>query len=160
MEHARHVFRVAFVLIIALVAFVLVRSLLVPKSYGMYGPYRFDNVAEQANVRPPQHGGAAACGECHDDNARKVAGGVHKRVSCEVCHGPLARHVKNGELVAKMAIDRSFTLCSRCHRRIEGRPEKFPQVDLEQHLQKQAQGAAKLEGKVCLECHDPHSPKL
>ena len=57
-----------------------------------------------------------------------------------------------------MPVDRSFTLCARCHRRIAGRPEKFPQVVLEQHLHDQ--GAPRLEGKVCLECHDPHSPKL
>jgi hypothetical protein len=158
MEHARHVFRVLFVLLLALVAFVLGRTLLVPKSYGMYGPYRFDNVAEQASIRPPLHGGAASCADCHDDRAKKIAAGVHKRVSCEICHGPLGRHVKDGDVVAKMAIDRSFTLCARCHRKIEGRPEKFPQVVLEQHVQQQ--GQAKLEGKVCLECHDPHSPKL
>ncbi len=158
MEHARHVFRVLFVLILALVAFVLGRTLLVPKSYGMYGPYRFDNVAEQASVRAPVHGGAASCGECHDDKARQHAGGAHQRVSCEICHGPLGRHVRDGELVADMPIDRSFTLCGRCHRKILGRPEKFPQVVLEQHVQQM--GPAKLEGKVCLECHDPHSPKL
>jgi hypothetical protein len=38
-----------------------------------------------------------------------------------------------------------------------GRPEKFPQVVLEQHLSDL--GAGPPEGKVCLDCHDPHSPK-
>ena len=158
MEHARHVFRIIFVLLLALVAFVLGRTLLVPKTYGMYGPYRFDNVAEQAAIRPPLHGGAASCADCHDDKSKKVAAGVHKHVSCEICHGPLGLHVKDGDVVAKMAIERSFTLCARCHRKIEGRPDKFPQVVLEQHVQQM--GPTKLEGKVCLECHDPHSPKL
>ncbi len=158
MEHARHVFRVLFVLILALVAFVFGRTLLVPKSYGMYGPYRFDNVAEQASIRAPVHAGAAACGDCHDDKWKKLSAGAHQRVSCEICHGPLGKHVSDGELVAKPPIDRSFTLCARCHRKILGRPEKFPQVVLEQHVQQM--GAAKLEGKVCIECHDPHSPKL
>jgi len=157
MEHARHVFRVLFVLLLALVAFVLGRTLLVPKSYGVYGPYRFDNVAEQASARPPLHGGAASCADCHDERFKKVAAGSHRNVSCEICHGPLGRHVKDGDVVAKMAVDRSFTLCARCHRKIEGRPEKFPQVVLEQHVHQQ--GPSKLEGKVCLECHDPHSPK-
>jgi hypothetical protein len=158
MEHSRHVFRVIFVLLLALVAFVVVRSLLVPKSFGLYGSYRYDNVPEQAAVRPPLHGGAASCDDCHDERAKKKAAGAHKSVSCEICHGPLGRHVKDGDVVAKAAIDRSFTLCARCHRKIEGRPEKFPQVALEQHVHQQ--GPAKLEGKVCLECHDPHSPKL
>lgn len=154
MEHGRHVFRVAFVLLLAIVVFVFGRSLLIPKSYGLYGPYRFDNVAEQASVRAPLHGGMKACADCHDDKAKVHAGGAHKAVSCEICHGPLGRHVKDGDVVAKMNVDRSFTLCARCHRKILGRPEKFPQVVLSQHVQ------APLEGKVCLECHDPHSPKL
>ncbi len=159
MEHARHVLRALSVLLLALIVFVLGRTLLVPKSYGLYGAYRYDNVAEQANVRPPQHAGGAACADCHDDRAKALSGGAHARVSCEVCHAPLARHVKDGDVVAPMSVDRSFTLCSRCHRRIVGRPEKFPQVVLEQHLHDQG-ATSRLEGKVCLECHDPHSPKL
>jgi hypothetical protein len=91
---------------------------------------------------------------CHDDRAKVHAAGAHKAVSCEICHGPLGTHVKDGDVVAKMNVDRSFTLCARCHRKILGRPEKFPQVVLSQHVQ------SPLEGKVCLECHDPHSPKL
>ncbi len=155
MEHARHVFRVLFVLLLALVAVVLGRTLLVPKSYGMYGPYRYDNVAEQASVRPPMHAGAAACGECHDDEFKKRAAGVHKNVSCEVCHGPLAFHVKEDGSVEAPDFDRSYVLCARCHRKILGRPENFPQIVLEEHVNGQP-----LEGKVCLGCHDPHSPKL
>ncbi len=154
MEHGRHVFRVLFVLLIAIVAIVVGRQLLIPKSYGLYGPYRFDNVAEQASVRAPVHGGAASCAQCHDDKAKVHSTGAHKGVSCEICHGPLGKHVKDGDVVAKPSIDRSFTLCARCHRKILGRPEKFPQVVLSQHVQ------SPLEGKVCLECHDPHSPKL
>src|SRR5512138_1478679 len=112
MEHSRHVFRVLFVLLLALVAIVLGRTLLVPKSYGLYGPYRHDNVAEQSNARPPLHGGAAACADCHEDRAKAITAGVHRKVSCEVCHGPLGRHVKDGDVVAPMAIERSFTLCA------------------------------------------------
>jgi hypothetical protein len=159
MEHARHVLRALFVLLLALVAIVLGRTLLVPKSYGLYGAYRHDNVAEQANARVPQHGGAASCADCHEERSKAVAGGQHRKVSCEVCHGPLGRHVKDGDVVAAMSVDRSFTLCARCHRRILGRPEKFPQVVLEQHVRDQG-ASSSLEGKVCLECHDPHSPKL
>jgi hypothetical protein len=159
MEHARHVVRVLFVLLVAIVVIVLGRTLLVPKSYGMYGAYRYDNVAEQAKARTPQHGGAAACAGCHDDRVKALAQGVHGGVSCEVCHGPVARHVNEGAVIAEMRADRSFTLCSRCHRKVEGRPGAFPQVVLEQHVREQG-ATSRLEGKVCLECHDPHSPKL
>ncbi len=155
MEHARHVFRVLLVLLVGVAALLLGRGSLVPKSYGMYGSYRFDNVAEQASARPPLHGGAAACGECHDERFAAVSKGAHRAVSCEVCHAPLGLHVKDGDVVAPMPVDRSFTLCARCHRKIDGRPAAFPQIALEQH----AAGAA-TNGKACLECHDPHSPKL
>jgi hypothetical protein len=153
MEHARHVFRVVLVLVVALAAILLGRGSLVPRSFGLYGPYRFDNVAEQMSVRTPRHGGAESCTACHKPRHDEHAAGAHQRVSCEVCHAPLASHVRAGAKVAAMPVDRSFTLCARCHRRIAGRPAAFKQVDLEQHV------PAKLEGGVCLDCHNPHSPK-
>jgi hypothetical protein len=152
MEHARHVFRVALVLLVVVVAVLVARGSLVPRSYGMYGPYRFDNVREQMNARP-LHAGVAACAECHPDEAKERAAGSHRTVSCEVCHGPLGLHVAADGAVAAPAFDRSYELCARCHRKIAGRPEGFPQVVLEEHV---PQG---LEGKVCLGCHRPHSPK-
>jgi hypothetical protein len=159
MEHARHVFRVFLVLLLAIVAVVLGRALLIPASYGLYGAYRHDNVAEQAAARVPLHGGARACAECHDERFAAHAKGAHRAVSCEVCHAPLGAHVKDGDVVAEMRVDRSFTLCARCHRRIDGRPAKFPQVVLEQHVVEQ-NAPGPLGGKICLECHDAHSPKL
>ncbi|GEJ56855.1 cytochrome C [Anaeromyxobacter diazotrophicus] len=154
MEHARHVFRVALVLGAVLAAVLVTRGFLVPKSYGMYGPYRYDNVVEQMNLRAPVHRGPAACGECHDEQSKKRAAGSHKGVSCEICHGPLALHVKDDGSVEPPPVDRSYGLCARCHRKIEGRPASFPQVVLEQHV------SGPVEGQVCLGCHDPHSPKL
>ena len=154
MEHARHVFRVAMVLVVAIVAFLLGRGLLVPKSYGTFGSYRADSVAEQMKARPVGHQGPASCTPCHQAKAAARTAGSHKTVSCEACHGPLILHVADGKVTGKMPVDKSYTLCAYCHRRIQGRPEKFPQVVLEQHV------TSKLEGPVCLDCHDPHSPKL
>jgi hypothetical protein len=153
MESARHVFRVLFLLVIVVAFFIVGRTLLVPKSYGAYGPYRFDNVPQQAGARLPLHGGVASCRECHADRVKTVADGAHRRVSCENCHAPLGTHAKPSGRIAEMAVDRSYTLCARCHRKIDGRPEAFPQIVLAQH-----QGG--VEGKACIECHDPHSPKL
>ena len=153
MEHARHVFRVALVLVVLLAIGLVARGLLVPKSYGLVGPYRHDNVLEQMNVRSPVHGGAAACGDCHADEFAKRAGGSHRAVSCEICHGPLARHVKGDGSIEAPIVERSYTLCARCHRKILGRPASFPQIVLEEHVK------GPVEGKVCLGCHDPHSPK-
>lgn len=154
MEHARHVFRIALVLLVAITAIFLGRGFLVPRSYGTFGPYRTDNVAEQMKARTPAHAGAASCTPCHKARADAHGAGSHKSVSCEVCHAPLLHHVADGKVSGKMPVDKAFTLCARCHRRIQGRPDKFPQVILEQHV------TSKLEGAVCLECHDPHSPKL
>jgi hypothetical protein len=154
MEHARHVFRVVLLLVVGLAVFFLVRHELVPKSFGMYGPYRFDNVAEQMKVREPAHAGPAACGECHEAEFKKRAAGKHKAVSCEVCHAPKAVHVKADGSFEQMPIDRSFVLCARCHRKILGRPVKFPQVVLEQHVN------GPVEGDVCIKCHDAHSPAM
>ena len=154
MEHARHVFRVLLVLLLVLVVVVVGRSFLIPRSFGMYGNYRYDNVQEQMDVRAPVHGGAASCADCHDDRFQAVGKGSHAKVSCEVCHGPLGRHVKEGDVVAKMAIDRSPKLCGYCHRKIDGRPPKFPQVVFDKHVD------GGLGAKGCLECHDPHSPRL
>ncbi len=154
MEHSRHVFRVALVVMVAIGAILIGRGFLVPRSYGLFGPYRADNVAEQMKARPPAHQGAASCTPCHEPKATAHAAGGHKTVSCEVCHAPLLRHVAEGKVTGKMPIERAFALCARCHRRTQGRPEKFPQVVLEQHV------TTKLEGAVCLECHDAHSPKL
>jgi len=153
MEHARHVFRAALVLVVAVAAVMLGRGLLVPRSYGIYGPYRADNVGEQMAVREPRHAGPAACAACHEKQATARTAGGHRTVSCEICHAPLSAHVRAGAVVARMPVDPSVALCARCHRRIAGRPEKFPQVVLEQHVE----GA--LESGVCLGCHDPHSPK-
>jgi hypothetical protein len=154
MEHARHVFRVLLVLVVATVGVVLGRSVLVPRSYGLHGPYRFDNVAEQASARPPLHGGARSCTACHAERAKAHAAGAHAKVSCEVCHAAVGRHAREGARIAAMKIDRSHAACARCHRKIDGRPAAFPQVVLDQHVK----GGAR--GDVCLECHDPHSPKL
>lgn len=153
MEPSRHVFRALLLLLIVIVVVGLGRTVLVPSSYGDYGPFRFDNVAEQARARPPLHGGVASCAGCHAERATKLAAGAHARVSCEVCHAPLGVHVREGAKVADMRVDRSYGLCARCHRKLDGRPAKFPQVVLEQHVQ----GA--LGPEICLDCHDPHGPK-
>lgn len=153
MEPARHVLRVLLLLLVAVVIFVVGRSFLVPPSYGEHGAYRFDNVAEQRAVRAPRHGGAAACGACHAERLAEVGAGAHRALSCELCHAPLAGHAGGGAKLAPMPVDRSAAACARCHRRLEGRPAAFPQIVLAQH-----QGG--VERTPCLDCHDPHSPKL
>ncbi len=157
MEHSKHVFRVALLLTIGIVTYVLGRSFLIPKSYGMYGDYRFDNVAEQRD-KPLVHGSPDACLGCHKPQAEKRAGGKHATVPCEDCHAPLSTHASAGKKIAPMVIDRSYTLCVRCHMKMVSRPTGvIAQVVPEDHVTKQGE---KLTGQVCIGCHDSHSPKM
>ena len=101
MEQARHVFRALLVLVVVIAAVSLGRGFLVPKSYGLHGSYRYDNVPEQMAVRAPRHAGAASCAGCHAPQAEKRAAGSHRTVSCEVCHAPLSAHVADGKRTAQ-----------------------------------------------------------
>ncbi|MHB8877276.1 MAG: cytochrome C [Myxococcaceae bacterium] len=151
MEHARHIFRVLLVLVVLIAGFIVFRTWMVPDTYGFYGSYRFSNVAEQA-ARPPRHGGSESCQKCHPKQYGKKLAGVHKTVSCEVCHGPVSLHAAAEKRIAPASVEKTYKLCARCHAKLESRPKEFPQVVLEEHVND------KLEGGICLDCHDPHDP--
>lgn len=154
MEHAKHIIRAVLLLVLAAVAFVLVRHFLYPKSFGVHGHYRFDSVAEYA-AQIPAHGAPDACADCHDEEAEVKADGKHASVSCEVCHGPLRTHVEEDAKVAAMPVSRSHELCGVCHRRLVARRDGFPQVVFIDHVKERG---AEMTEAVCLECHDAHSP--
>src|SRR5512133_858663 len=105
-------------------------------------------------AKTPRHLGAESCKPCHQKEwDRREEGEAHMKVSCEVCHGPAALHVQDGKKIADMPIEHSWKLCVRCHAKIPGRPASFPQATFDdKHLK-----GNKLEGFVCLTCHDPHS---
>jgi len=48
----------------------LFKKLLAPDSFGVYGPYRADAIAEAAFV-PIRHGTNASCFKCHSHEKRK-----------------------------------------------------------------------------------------
>lgn len=156
MEHARHVLRVLFALVVILGVFIVGRSFAVPESYGFRGPYRYSNLQEQMDRSKPLHGGTVSCTGCHEDKVDTQEGPGHKSVNCEVCHGPLGKHANADKKIADALVDKSFHVCERCHQEIVGRPKDFPQVNLQDHV---ADVDEKLEGAVCLECHDAHSPR-
>jgi hypothetical protein len=155
MEHTKHIIRFVLLLILAALVFVVVRHFLVPSSFGDYGHYRSDNIAEIA-ARPLAHGGPGACVECHADDAAWVAEEEHKSVACEVCHAPLATHVAGGEKIADMPMRQTVELCAWCHQRLAARPETFPQVDLVEHVTEKGGVFAE---QICWECHEyAHDP--
>ncbi|OGW82861.1 MAG: hypothetical protein A3C47_07365 [Omnitrophica bacterium RIFCSPHIGHO2_02_FULL_51_18] len=131
---------------IIIVVFIIARRIFVPATFGVYGHYRasaIDTVKEQKI----NYAGAKACYECHDDIFETKSKSYHKDVSCEVCHGPSAKHVESGGDFAP-EIPRQRDFCPVCHGYNPSRPTGFPQVIVAQHNP----------GKACISCHKPHDP--
>ncbi len=155
LAHSKHVFRVGFLFLLGVVALIILRSLAAPPTWGKYGPYRAASVGDYRAL-PVRHGdGSASCAECHDDKVSAHDQGVHKSVNCEICHAPLASHIKDGDVVAEMPVPQSSDFCLRCHRQLNARPEGFPQIQPRQHVEDMGGEPGP---RACFDCHDPHSP--
>ena len=154
MEHTKHLWRITLLLILLFFAVVIVRHFMVPKSFGEMGFYRFDALFDESS-REIVHGAPGACGECHDDIAEAKASGIHADVRCEVCHAPLATHVKDDEAIAPMKINRSYKLCGYCHQHLKARPADMVQIDFREHLE--LGPAEAIPHEACVECHDADS---
>lgn len=157
MKHKNHLLRAGAILFGVALVFFIVRAIVMPKSFGKYGSFRGDNLAEQAAL-PVVHGTPESCAECHEDQVKTKTAGKHAAVPCQTCHGPLATHVKENGM-EPMVVNRSYALCARCHQKLEARPKTFPQIDMQEHVEGMGM---KLEDNeaVCLTCHQPHSPAL
>ncbi|MDX8401927.1 MAG: cytochrome c3 family protein [Mariprofundaceae bacterium] len=113
-------------------------------SFGRYGHYRGDSVAEIA-AQVPKHRGARHCASCHRERVGFWRTGKHHGVQCEVCHGPAGDHPRHAMRIAREPI----RLCALCHEAMPARPAKaVRQVVLAQHMG----------GQSCIECHNPHDP--
>ncbi len=152
----QHYMRAAGLLIGALVAFLIFRSLMIPGSFGQYGHFRGDNLAEQM-AKPVGYGERHACAQCHSDQESKHTTGKHQGVQCQDCHGPMRDHVEDDIVKGPMAINRSPMLCLRCHRALPSRPAEFPQIVVQDHY---GVGEQLTEEGACLTCHTPHAPDL
>jgi hypothetical protein len=146
-KDAGHLFRLAGVFLIGTLTFLGMRVFLVPKSFGQYGHYRGDAITEMA-ARPMHFAGHQACEDCHADVLEKKKAGRHARVSCEACHGPLAKHADDPS-VQPAKLD-TAVLCVRCHETNAAKPKGFPQVASADHST----------GLPCDTCHQPHSPVI
>jgi Cytochrome c554 and c-prime len=146
-KDAGHLFRLAAVFVVGTLAFLGMRVFLVPKSFGQYGHYRGDAMAEIA-ARPLNFAGHQTCEGCHSEVLEKKKGGRHARVNCETCHGPLAKHADDPS-VQPAKLD-TAVLCVRCHEENAAKPKSFPQVASADHSS----------GVGCDTCHQPHSPAI
>ena len=145
-KDAEHLVRLVVVCAAVLVVFLLVRAHFIPKSFGEYGHYRGNALAE-ASSKPIFYAGHQACEDCHADVLEVKKAGKHAGVNCEACHGPLAKHAEDPGSVVPQLPD-TAVLCARCHEANIAKPKGFPQVVSKEHSG----------GEVCKSCHVPHSP--
>jgi len=143
-----HLIRLVAVMALALVAFVVLRAALVPRSFGQYGHYRGAAIGEVA-ARPVAYAGSQACEACHTDEADQKKQSKHVVVACEACHGALAKHADDPSSVQPAKLD-TAVLCARCHQANSAKPKGFPQVNAAEHSG----------GLACNTCHQPHHPKI
>jgi hypothetical protein len=143
-----HLVRLAAVMLIALVAFVVLRAAVVPRSFGQYGHYRGAAIAEIA-ARPIAFAGHDTCEACHTDVVDQKKQGKHLVVPCEACHGAQAHHADDPASVTPPKLD-TAVLCARCHEANSAKPKAFPQVATADHSG----------GLACDTCHQPHRPKI
>jgi hypothetical protein len=143
-----HLVRLAAVMLIALVAFVVLRAAVVPRSFGQYGHYRGAAIAEIA-ARPIAFAGHDTCEACHTDVVDRKKQGKHLVVPCEACHGAQAHHADDPASVTPPKLD-TAVLCARCHEANSAKPKAFPQVATADHSG----------GLACDTCHQPHRPKI
>ncbi|HEY2471076.1 MAG TPA: cytochrome c3 family protein [Terracidiphilus sp.] len=143
-----HLFRFAGLFVLAFIVFLVVRSYVVPKSFGQYGHYRGNAIGEIA-AHPVKFAGHGTCETCHSDVLDMKSKGKHAHVNCEACHGPLSRHADDPSSVTPVKPD-TGVLCARCHTASAAKPKGFPQVDPADHSN----------GVPCETCHQPHSPAI
>ena len=146
-KDAEHLLRVTLVFAVGAILFVIMRVVLVPRSFGEYDHYRGNAIAEIA-AKPPVFAGHPTCESCHSDVLTVKSKGKHVEVNCEACHGPLASHADDPVSVQPPRLD-AAVLCIRCHAANAAKPKTFPQIDTEH-------GA----GLACDTCHQPHSPAI
>lgn len=143
----QHVLRMAGLFGTGVVVFLIVRWVMVPSDFGVYGFYRAGALKDVA-ARPIAFAGHDVCAECHTEIVDQRKGTKHEHVNCEGCHGPLATHASGD--VMKPGKPNLKTVCAPCHQKMDGRPKSQPQVDFKDHA-----GDA-----LCTDCHKPHSPKI
>ena len=146
-RNGEHLVRVAVIFLIGIALFFVVRARFVPRDFGVYGHYRA-GALDDARAKPVSFAGQASCIECHSDVAELRKAGRHAALSCEACHGPLARHA-DGD-VPKPPRPEGRSICIGCHTANRSKPKFLPQIVVADHA---PDGA-------CIECHKPHAPKI
>lgn len=141
------VIRLAVLFVCAAIVMVVVRQVLIPPSFGKYGHYRADAI-DVAAAQDIKYAGWSACVECHDEIEQAKSKSYHRSLSCEVCHGAAADHVKDPEGHAPVVPRKRGEACLYCHSYLASRPTGFPQIIERLHNPLEP----------CISCHNPHDP--
>jgi hypothetical protein len=148
MKEAAHLIRLAAVLAGGLLLFAVLRVEFVPPSFGQYGHYRGNALAEIRN-RPIEYAGREVCTGCHQEVAELLHKSAHASIGCETCHGPRAAHTEDPSFT-KGALPDTGKICAQCHESDAARPSSFRQVNTKEHSG----------GSACNTCHTAHKPKV
>ena len=147
-RESAHLIRFAGGLAAAIIAFLAIRAAVVPEAFGQYGHYR-PGALNDNQKRTPRFAGQAECLSGHEEQAKVRQAGKHAKVSCEACHGPLAKHTED-PIAVKPQLPKVALLCKSCHEQDAAKPKWFPQVNTREHNT----------GVECNACHQAHKPKL
>jgi hypothetical protein len=143
----QQIIRLSIVFGLLVIALVLARHYLVPKTFGDKGHYRAAAIGDVL-AHKIKYAGHEACATCHEDIVKTHDSHRHASVACEVCHGPSAAHVESpGDVRPQAPRDRGY--CPLCHGFNPSRPTGFPQIDPVTHNPM----------KPCYTCHNPHEPE-
>jgi len=139
--------RLLAVFLLAAVALIAARSLLIPDTFGDLGHYRAAAI-DSIIAHEKKYAGHQECALCHASIAEERLASNHSGVRCEVCHGPAANHVAD-PMSVKPGAPRERGFCILCHEYNPSRPTGFPQIEPVSHNPL----------TPCMSCHDPHAPE-
>lgn len=155
-----HLIKLIIAMVLFGVAGFFAKQFFTPESMGAYGHYRGADIEDQKNVSVKLQTNES-CFQCHKPIRKIHKAGVHKTVSCEICHGPYGNHIKDGKKIGTLPVKRDLEinqLCLRCHNKIiQARPrESIKMVGMPEHLQ---QMKVRID-HTCNQCHMVHDPLL
>lgn len=142
------VVRLAILFILAIGSLLAARHYFIPDSFGKIGHYRADAITEISSL-PVHYAGWQVCAGCHDDIVAKKNASYHRTLSCEVCHGPSAKHADDPGETKPIVPRKRGEACLYCHQYLPSRPTGFPQIIEATHNPMEP----------CVSCHNPHDPK-
>jgi hypothetical protein len=159
-KYNSHLIKLILALVVVGVAGFIARQVFTPESLGQYGHYRGADIADQKNV-PIRLQTNESCFQCHKPIRKIHKTGVHKTVSCEICHGPYGDHIEDGKKIGALPVKSGQDinhLCLRCHNKvIQARPrESIKMVGLPEHLEEKK---VRID-HTCDQCHMVHDPLL